>query len=150
LLLGQAGADEDSIEADEALAAAAKRVVSEETDVATTPAGGNVMEAAAVAATPRLQRGLEALAAGLAAVGQSALLRRRLALELQLLSRCTQFMSRGDPMQGCSSYAQEVSQPLGGACCRLSCMHPLPVANVSHRVLDNAAKSHVFACHTLP
>jgi hypothetical protein len=46
------------------------------------------MDAAASAAIPRLQRVLEALAAGLAAVGQSLLLRRRLAFELQLLSRC--------------------------------------------------------------
>jgi hypothetical protein len=49
--------------------------------------GGNAMEAAASAATPRLQRVLDALATGLAAVGQSALLRRRLAFELQLLAR---------------------------------------------------------------
>ena len=49
--------------------------------------GGNAVEAAASAATPRLQRVLDALAAGLAAVGQSALLRRRLAFELQLLAR---------------------------------------------------------------
>lgn len=39
------------------------------------------------AAAARLQRVLEALATGLAAVGQAGLLRRRLALELQLLSR---------------------------------------------------------------
>lgn len=45
------------------------------------------MEAAASAATQRLQRVLDTLAAGLAAVGQSALLRRRLAFELQLLAR---------------------------------------------------------------
>ena len=45
------------------------------------------MEAAASAAMPRLQRVLDTLATGLAAVGQSALLRRRLAFELQLLAR---------------------------------------------------------------